>query len=65
MIGHKHECMNVTSPAPDRTVQECQIGQSIFVVQEASLAIVTALGAVLRDTNKIGPARPGHGRISL
>jgi hypothetical protein len=65
MVGHEHEGMNIATPAPGRAVQECQVSLPIFVVEEASLAIVTALGDVLRDADKIEPARPGHDRTPV
>jgi hypothetical protein len=55
--------MNVTTPAPRRTVQEYQISESILVGEKAGLAVVTAMGDVLRDANKIESARPGHDRF--
>ena len=63
MIGHEYEGMNITSPAPGRALEEFQVGQSIFVIEEASLTIVTTLGDVLWDANQIESTRPGHDRI--
>ena len=54
--------MNLTAPALGCAIQEFQVGQAVFVIEETVLAVVAALCNVLRDTREIEPARSWHDR---
>ena len=53
MIGHEHRGMNVTTSTLGCTAQEFQICKPVVVIEEADLAIIAALGNVLRDTDEV------------
>ena len=52
--------MDATIPAPRCAVHEFQIGESILCEKEAVMAVVTALGDVLRDADQVEPGWSGH-----
>jgi hypothetical protein len=45
--------MNVKSATLGGSAQEFQIGEPVVVIEEADLAIIAALGNVLRDTDEV------------